>query len=133
MEITYKQITPDTPSLIDLFNHSDYFPIKEKHDTKRIAKMFEKANLVISAWHNETLVGISRSLTDFCYCCYLSDLAVRDDYKRKGIGKKLVELTKEKAGDQCKLILQSSPGAMEFYTSIGMDRIDSAFIIQREI
>ncbi len=131
MGIIYKEEIPDPETIISFFNDSDYFPIEDRSDVARIKKMFENANLVITAWDQEKLVGIVRSLTDFCYCCYLSDLAVRNDYKGKGIGKRLVELTKEKVGDQCKLILHSSPHAIDFYIKIGMKRIDSAFIIQR--
>ena len=78
------------------------------------------------------MIGLSRVISDFCYCCYLSDLCVNNDCKKRGIGHKLVELTKEKAGKDCKLILQSSPDAIEFYKKIGMKQIDSAFIIPRE-
>ncbi|WP_157816175.1 GNAT family N-acetyltransferase [Spirosoma pollinicola] len=76
-------------------------------------------------------MGIARSLTDFCYCCYLSDLVVRDDYKEQGIGRELVRLTKYHAGEGCKLILPSSPEAVGFYTKTGMEPITTAFIIRR--
>jgi ribosomal protein S18 acetylase RimI-like enzyme len=77
------------------------------------------------------LVGVSRSLTDFCYCCYLSDLAVRKEYQTSGIGKKLIELTKSVIGDQTALILLSAPAAMEFYPKIGFSKIENGFIIKR--
>lgn len=93
--------------------------------------MFANANLVVSAWHKDKLIGISRCLSDYCYCCYLSDLAVHDDYKGLGIGKQLVKLSKEVAGEECKLILHSNEEARGFYDRIGMKKIDSAFIIQR--
>ncbi|MBC9796329.1 GNAT family N-acetyltransferase [Sinomicrobium weinanense] len=118
--------------LLDLFEHSGYFPFKDKNDTERLREMFDNANLVVSAWHRGKIIGISRALTDFCYCCYLSDLAVRDDYKGSGIGKKLVELTKEKAGERCKLILHSNADAEGFYQKIGMKKINSAYAIQRD-
>jgi N-acetylglutamate synthase-like GNAT family acetyltransferase len=133
LNITYKTDTiPDVNQLIDLFNCSDYFPIKDKTDLGRIEKMFKNSNIVITAWENSTLIGLSRALSDFSYCCYLSDLCVRDEYKKNGIGKELVKLTKQIAGDECKLILQSSPNATNFYKNIGMENIDSAFIIQRK-
>lgn len=133
MEITYKtDIIPDIEEIIDLYNFSDYFPISDKEDTERIQKMHNNADIVVTAWDNEQLVGLARSLSDFCYCCYLSDLCVRNEYKGKSIGKELVKITKKIAGDECKLILHSSPNAMDFYSHIGMKQIDSAFIIQRE-
>ncbi len=132
MDIQYsKETIPEVDVLIDLFENAGYFPIKDKHDTERIRLMFSGAGIVITAWQGEVLVGVARSLCDFQYCCYLSDLCVRDDYKGNGIGRKLVQITKETAGDRCKLILHSSPNALDFYSVIGMERIDSAFIIPR--
>lgn len=130
--IIYKtDVIPDVEQLIDLFNCSDYFPIKDKTNLGRITKMFKNSNIVITAWDNRKLIGLSRGLSDFSYCCYLSDLCVRKEYKKNGIGRELVMLTKRIAGDECKLILQSSPNAINFYKNIGMENIDSAFIIQR--
>ena len=132
LNVTYEiDVIPDIEQLIDLFNCSDYFPIKDKTDLGRIEKMFKNSNIVITAWESGELIGLSRALSDFSYCCYLSDLCVRDEYKRNGIGKELVRLSKQIAGDECKLILQSSPNALSFYKKIGMENIDSAFIIQR--
>ena len=124
---------PAINKLIDLFNCSDYFPIKDKSDLGRIEKMFKNSDIIITAWENKKLIGLSRALSDFSYCCYLSDLCVRDEYKRNGIGRELVTLTKQTAGDECKLILQSSSNAINFYKNIGMENIDSAFIFQRRI
>ena len=67
--------------------------------------MLQHANLLCTAWDEEELVGIARSITDFEYCCYLSDLAVDKEYQKKGIGKKLVELTRSKLGRSAKLVL----------------------------
>lgn len=137
IKFTHEHITyrydgiPELKDLLLLFENSGYFPIKDKSDTKRIMEMFNNASLVVSAWHGKKLVGISRCLSDFSYCCYLSDLAVHEDYKENGIGRQLVELSKEIPGERCKLILHSNPQAEGFYAKIGMKKIDSAYIIQR--
>ena len=127
-----KEFVPKLEDVLDLFNNSGYFPIEDKNDTSRIIEMFKNANLLVTAWHDDKLVGISRAITDFCYCCYLSDLVVHDDYKKSGIGKQLVKISKDVAGERCKLILQSNASAESFYEKIGMQRVDSAFIIQRD-
>lgn len=133
LEIIYKtDIIPRIEEIIDLYNFSGYFPIEDKEDTERIEKMHHKADIIVTAWDKKKLVGLARSLSDFCYCCYLSDLCVRNEYKSSGIGKELVKITKEIAGDECKLILHSSLNAINFYSHIGMKQIDSAFIIQRK-
>jgi len=132
MEIKYKRdVVPHITDLLDLFDHSNYHPNGNDGDEERLINMFRNANLLVTAWEEQRLIGISRSLCDFSYCCYLSDLAVRGDYKSMGIGKELVRLTKEYAGAECKLILHSSADAVGFYKAIGMEQISDAFIIKR--
>ena len=130
MEIIYRtDIRPDTEQIIDVYNSSGIN--RPTADNERIAKMYNNSNLIVTAWDNDKLVGISRSLTDFCYCCYLSDLAVRKDYQTSGIGKKLIELTKNEIGEQTALILLSAPTAMDYYPKVGFQKIDNAFLIKR--
>ena len=50
-------------------------------DLARIQKMIDHSNLIISAWDGNALVGVARAVTDFGYCCYLSDLAVDQHYQ----------------------------------------------------
>jgi len=130
MDITYSlDIIPGIEQVIDVYRDSG---INRPIDNKdRIQRMYDNSNLIATAWHGEELVGISRSLTDFCYCCYLSDLAVKEAYKHRGIGKKLIALTKEKIGDETMLLLLAAPAAMEYYPKIGMEQVGNGFIIKR--
>lgn len=93
--------------------------------------MYTNSNLIVTAWDKDNLVGIARSLTDFCYCCYLSDLAVRKEYQKRGIGKKLLELTKDKIGEPTMLLLLSAPAAMDYYPKVGLQKVNNGFIINR--
>jgi predicted N-acetyltransferase YhbS len=130
MEITYRSnITPAIEVIIAVYDSSGIK--RPTHDKERIAKMYANSNLVVTAWDNNSLVGISRSLTDFCFCCYLSDLAVRKEYQKLGIGKKLISITKEKIGEQCMLLLLSAPTAMEYYPKVGFEKVNNGFIINR--
>ena len=130
MEIIYRtDITPDIDQIIDVYNSSGIN--RPTTDKGRIAKMYDNSNLIATAWDNDKLVGISRSLTDFYYCCYLSDLAVRKDYQASGIGKKLIELTRNEIGEQTALLLLSAPTAMDYYPKVGFQKIDNAFLIKR--
>lgn len=130
MEIIYKDdIMPDIDQIIDVYNSSGIN--RPTNDKERIKKMYSHSNLILTAWDNDKLVGISRSVTDFYYCCYLSDLAVSKEYQNRGIGKKLIELTKNKIGEQTALILISAPTAKDFYLKIGMQKIENGFIIKR--
>jgi len=130
MEITYKlDLIPDAEKIIDLYKSSGINrPIADK---ERITKMYANSNLIVTAWDISKLVGISRSLTDFCYSCYLSDLAVRKEYQKHGIGKKLIALTKEKIGEHTMLLLLAAPAAMDYYPKVGFEPVENGFIIKR--
>jgi GNAT superfamily N-acetyltransferase len=130
MEIIYKTgIIPEKELVAELYKSSGLNrPIEDK---ERIGQMYTNSNLVITAWDGEALVGVARSLTDFCYCCYLSDLAVRKEYQKIGIGKRLIALTKEEIGDQSMLLLLSAPAAMEYYPKVGFLKVENGFIINR--
>lgn len=102
------------------------------NDLDRLQRMIENADVLITAWDNGKLVGIARAITDYSYCCYLSDLAVNKEYQSKGIGKELIRLVQEHIGEEASLILLASPIAMEYYPKIGFEAIDNGFIISRK-
>jgi N-acetylglutamate synthase-like GNAT family acetyltransferase len=129
--IIYKVgITPSTDAIIDVYESSGIRrPID---DDDRIRQMYQQSNLIISAWDGSKLIGVARSLTDFCYCCYLSDLAVHADYQKQGIGKTLIEHTQKEIGNQTMLLLLSAPNAMSYYPHIGFKEVKNGFIIPRK-
>jgi ribosomal protein S18 acetylase RimI-like enzyme len=120
---------PTAKQVIELYEKSG-LP-RPTNDTERIQKMYDSSNLIVTAWDNDLLVGVSRSITDWVWSCYLADLAVHPEYKKAGIGKELVRLTKEKLGEQSMILLLSVPTAMEYYPKIGMIKEDRAFTIFR--
>lgn len=131
MEITYKlDIVPTAKQIIELYEDSG-LP-RPTNDEERIGKMLQNSNLIVTAWDKEILVGVSRNITDWVWSCYLADLAVRQDYKKFGIGKRLIELTKGKIGEQCMLLLLSVPTAMDYYPKVGFTKQESSFIIDRD-
>jgi predicted N-acetyltransferase YhbS len=117
---------------IDLLKRSTLDQRRPVNDKERIKKMLEHGNLLVTAWHEHKLVGVSRALTDYSYCCYLSDLAVDEAYQHNGIGKELVRLTHKVAGPQTSLILLAAPAAEKYYPKIGMERVEHGFIIKRK-
>ena len=130
--IEYKiGIVPNTSEIIEVYDSSGIN--RPTKDSERITKMYANSNLIITAWLNNELIGISRSITDFCYACYLSDLSVKSEYQKEGIGKRLIELTEKEIGKETALILLSAQNAMEYYPKIGFDKIENGFIIRREI
>ena len=101
-------------------------------DKTRLEKMLKHADILVTAWDGERLVGVARALTDYSYCCYLSDLAVDEGYQHRGIGKQLVNEVEREIGEEAALILLASPIAMDYYPKIGFNRIKNGYIIPRK-
>jgi GNAT superfamily N-acetyltransferase len=124
---TSRQVSPD--EFVDLLKRSTLAERRPVDDRETILAMLQHANLLCTAWDGEKLVGVARSLTDFEYCCYLSDIAVDAVYQRKGIGKELIRLTQSKLGRNAKLILLAAPKAEGYYPRIGFEAHRSAWIL----
>ena len=130
MPITYKlNASLDLDAAIQLYVASTLGERRPVADREAMAAMLQHANLTISAWDGDRLVGLSRSLTDFAYCCYLADLAVHADYQRQGIGLGLVRHTRAALGPNAFLTLLSAPVAEEYYPRIGLSPHHSAWIL----
>jgi GNAT superfamily N-acetyltransferase len=119
----------DVDQAIELYRASTLGERRPMGDRARMAAMIKNANLLITAWGGDLLVGISRSLTDFSYITYLSDLAVRASHQRSGIGKELIRHTQRAAGPQARLLLLAAPGATEYYPHIGFTHMPRAWIV----
>lgn len=129
-EIIYKtDVVPEVEQIVALYDQAE-LP-RPTADGERIRKMFENSDVIVTAWDAEKLVGAARSVTDWVWCCYLSDLAVNPDYQKSGIGKKLIELTREAVGDEAMILLLSVPSAMEYYPRVGFAKENRAFSINR--
>ena len=102
-------------------------PLAER---ERIAAMLEHADVLISAWQGERLVGVARSVTDFFYCCYLADLAVSERVQACGIGRELIRQTFHCLQPGCKVILLAAPQAVDYYPKIGFTRHNSAWLME---
>ncbi len=130
MMIEYRQNFPLNPAdVARVFDSSGI--TRPTNDIPRIARMFAASNLVISAWANGVLVGVCRALTDYSYCCYLSDLAVDQAHQKHGIGKELIRRVQNTVGDEVSIILLSALGAMSYYPSVGFAKAENAFLIRR--
>ena len=119
----------DPDEFIHLLNESTLGERRPVDNRERIIMMCNNANLIITARHNGKLVGIARSLTDFAFCTYLSDLAVSEAYQKRGIGKELVKRVRE-AVPEATLILLAAPKAVDYYPKIGLIRHEAAYILR---
>jgi len=80
----------DVDAVIELYNASTLGERRPVNDRGRMCAMVRQSNLVVTAWEGDLLVGLARSVSDFNYCTYLSDLAVRLSHQRQGIGCELI-------------------------------------------
>lgn len=115
----------------DVLNRSSLGARRPVGDSPCLQGMLDHASLLVTCWSDELLVGVARSVTDFSYCCYLSDLAVDEDFQKQGIGTRLIALTQEQLGPRCSLILLSAPAAVKYYPHIGFEHHPQAWILPR--
>lgn len=133
MNIQYRSdIKISKEEFIDVLKRSTLGERRPVDSPERIQQMLDHCNILITAWDNDKLVGVSRAISDFSFCCYLSDLAVDEKYQKQGIGKKLIDETHEVAGVLTTLILLAAPAAADYYPRIGMERFTDCFIIRRK-
>ena len=131
--ITYRTVNDlDVDQAIDLYRASTLGERRPIENRKRMESMLRNANLVVTAWEGDLLVGIARSVSDFCYCTYLSDLAVRDSHQRKGVGRELIRRTQIEGG-QAMIILLAAPKAVEYYRHIGLEHHPQAWILKADM
>ena len=133
MGVTY-QPEPDltVAEFIDVLVRSTLAERRPVHDAATIQAMLKNADLILTARIDGLLVGVSRAITDFAFCTYLSDLAVDEKHQRQGIGQELIRLTHEAAGFNTALILLAAPKAQSYYPHIGMTKHESCWITPRK-
>ena len=132
MNIEYRTNAPiTTEQFIELLKQSTLGERRPIDNYECMQGMIKNSNLLVSAWHNEKLIGIARSVTDFHYACYLSDLAVDKQYQKKGIGKKCQMITQKQLGPECKLIVIAAPAANTYYEKIGFTKNERCWVLNR--
>lgn len=102
-------------------------------DLTRLDRMLRNADIIMVARDAGRIVGVARAITDFAYCCYLSDLAVHQEYQRQGIGKRLITETRVAAGEMTTLVLVAAPLAENYYPRIGMTHFQNCWAIPRDL
>lgn len=128
--IVYRSdIKPKLDETINLYVHCSLGERRPIKDRVRFQAMLDNANLIITAWHNNQLIGIARCLTDFVYTTYLADLAVDDSYQKQGIGKELIKQLQQSTAPDCRIVLLAAPQAVDYYPHIGFEAHPSAWTI----
>ncbi|NOX75232.1 MAG: GNAT family N-acetyltransferase [Gammaproteobacteria bacterium] len=130
MDICYATSEPPgVDEFIDVLERSTLAARRPVENRACLQGMLDHADLFVTARCDSKLVGIARSVTDFHYCCYLSDIAVDREYQSRGIGKQLIRETRSPLGPQCKLILLSAPEVADYYPKIGFTHHPRAWLL----
>jgi predicted N-acetyltransferase YhbS len=119
----------DLDHVLDLYRASTLGERRPIDDRAILADMIRHANLVVTAWEGDVMVGIARSLTDFTYVAYLADLAVRDTHQKLGIGRELIARTRAEMGPRSMIVLLSAPAAVDYYPKLGFTQHGSAWVL----
>ena len=115
----------------NLLDSTSLGPRRPLDKPDQLQGMLDNADLLVTAWKDEHLVGVARSVTDFHYCCYLSDLAVSESVQAQGIGKELIRATFSALNEGCSLILLAAPLAVDYDPKIGFERHDSCWLMRK--
>ena len=140
--VTYQINTPITPfQFIEVLKKCSLGERRPIDSPFVMKGMLDNANLLVTAWvseaheeavndseSNKTLIGVARCVTDFSYCCYLSDIAVDEAYQNQGIGKSMIKKIEQQLPPSCKIILLSAPQASEYYPKIGFTKHENAWV-----
>jgi hypothetical protein len=121
-----------TDQFIELLENSTLGERRPTHDRECMEGMISNSNLTVSAWSSGHLIGIARSMTDFHYACYLSDLTVFQSHQKTGIGKQLQIITQNQLGPRCKIILLAAPAANAYYEHIGFKNNPRCWLLERD-
>jgi len=119
----------DLDELIELYAATSLGVRRPLDDRAAMTDMLRHANLIVTAWDGQLLVGIARSLADFSFTAYLADLAVRESHQHRGIGRDLIQHTREALGPHCKLVLLAAPLAVDYYPKLGFTQHMSAWTL----
>lgn len=130
MEIRYTtQSDLNVEQVIALYKNCSLGQRRPVDEPEKFAQMIQHANLIVTAWQGEQLVGLARAFTDFVHVTYLADLVVDERCQRQGIGRALIQLIKTKTEPSCRIVLLAAPSAKEYYAKLGFDFDPRAWVL----
>lgn len=131
MDILYRDdVIPGVDQAIDLYNRSTLGERRPVDRPDIFEGMLKNADVTITAWVGERLVGIARTLTDFTYVAYLADLAVDSEFQKMGIGTRLIDETRQRLRPECMIVLLAAPNANDYYPKIGFEHNPRAWMLR---
>lgn len=120
----------DLDAMIKLYRDSRLGERRPVDQRSIMQAMRDHADLTITAWAESHLIGIARTLTDFAYVAYLADLAVHAEFQRQGVGRRLIEETRQQLEPSCILTLLAAPDANDYYARLGFEHNPRAWMLK---
>lgn len=130
-----REPTIETAAFRQILIESGLGAVRPVDDLPRLQAMIDAADLIVTARRDGPdgpLVGVVRGVTDFAWCCYLSEVAVSAEAQGLGIGKGLLDAARRELGPSVMLMLASVPDAAGFYRRAGMEPVPDVFVYRRE-
>jgi ribosomal protein S18 acetylase RimI-like enzyme len=87
-------------------------------DVGRLATLVRGSMFVASAWHGDRLVGFARAISDGVSHAYVTDVAVLEEYRRRGIARELLRRLLVGRDDVC-FVSQAAPQIEESFAALG--------------
>lgn len=131
MTITYSlDLTPEPKEVADLLIEGGFLrPLEDLH---RVQRMLDHGNITVTVRNDNQLVGFCRAISDGSYYCLIAEVVVAIDSKGQGIGKRMLDLVQQEAGEEVNLVLTSSVEGEPFYEHLGWERVERAFRLRRK-
>ena len=96
------------------------------HYPEKLAAAMRNFEAVYSAWDGERLVGLVCAMDDGVMTAYVHYLLVRPEYQHQGIGKRLVELVRERYREYLRIVVVAYNAELRFYESCGFQKAEAA-------
>ncbi|MEK4298501.1 GNAT family N-acetyltransferase [Oceanobacillus sp. FSL W8-0428] len=125
MQINYQEMKKlDQRPLEDLYTDVGWSAYTK--DVDRLQQSVENSLYVLTAWHEDELIGLIRVVGDGLSIIYIQDLLVKNAYHNQKIGSELMQsvLNKYAGVNQKVLLTEEAPNTRYFYEKNGFKSCD---------
>ena len=130
--VVYRPIQPDDYEAVQTFLADNGWAARVS-DVERFRAMIDGADRTVVALEGGRVVGFARALCDGVSNGYISMVAVTNDLRRQGIGRRLVEhLMQEDIGGDITWVLRAGRDSRGFWERLGFKASDIAMERVRE-
>ncbi len=111
--------------LIALYKSAGWWEASYDKNFEFLNHVVNDSALFVGAFVNEQMIGMGRALSDMVSDAYIQDVAVLDEFKGQGIGKKIIKTLvaklQENGVDWIGLV--AKPGTSPFYEKLGFEQL----------